>query len=432
MPDPHRTATILAIGDELTLGQTLDTNSRLISQRLSELGVMVIEHATVEDDLNRIVSTLTRLANESDLLVVTGGLGPTADDLTRDALARAMGDTLVPDDGALDDLDAWFARKGRSMPERNRVQAMRPSRARCLRNEHGTAPGLAAQIGACAVWCLPGPPHELVPMFEREIAPNVRPEEGRVILTRTLPTFGLGESLVAERLGELMDRDRMPMLGTTASKGVVTCRLRYDAKGTAEDAARALDSCEAVVRDRLGHAVLRAGGASESLVEVVAGLLRERGETVCTVESCTGGLLGAALTDLAGSSEFYAGGFVTYSNELKTKLVGVDPRVLESDGAVSAPVARAMATGGLDRTGADHALAITGVAGPDGGSADKPVGTVWIARASQGGPADVRRFLFSGDRAAVRNWSWRTALGMLRLTMIDADMPLLGEMERAD
>ncbi len=430
MPEAHRTASILAIGDELTLGQTLDTNSPLISRRLSELGVVVIEHATVEDDLDRIAATIARLASESDLLVITGGLGPTADDLTRDALARAMNDQLVRDEAALSRLEAWFARKGRSMPERNRVQANRPSRGRCVTNEHGTAPGIAAELGPCDVWCLPGPPRELVPMFEREIAPSVRPLPGRVIRTRTLPTFGLGESIVAERLGELMDRARNPMVGTTASKGVVTCRLRYDARGTDDDATRALDACEASIRDRLGPAVLRTGGASESLVEVTAELLRARGDTVCTVESCTGGLLGAALTELAGSSAFYAGGFVTYTNDLKTRLAGVDPETLAAHGAVSAPVARAMALGGLERTGADHALGITGIAGPGGGSDSKPVGTVWIARASAAGSTDIRRFVFSGDRDAVRAWSWRTALGMLRLPLVDADMPLLGEMER--
>lgn len=430
MTGPHRTAAVLAIGDELTLGQTLDTNSRYVSQRLSGHGVAVVEHATVADELDRMVAAIKRLSSDNDLLLITGGLGPTADDLTREALSLAGDDELVEDLDSLRALESWFARTDRAMPERNRVQATRPSRARCLRNDFGTAPGLAMQLDSCDVWCLPGPPRELRPMLEREVLPSIRREPGRVLLTRTLPTFGLGESLVAEQLGELMDRDRVPMVGTTASECVVTCRMRYDAIGSEEEAVRSLDSCEAAIRERLGHAVLRVGGASESLVEVTTDLLRQRGASICTIESCTGGLLGAALTEQPGASSIYAGGFVTYSNDLKTALVGVDPELLQNHGAVSAPVAKSMATGGLTRTGAQHALAITGIAGPDGATPDKPVGTVWIAHVDRDGLSDVRRFLFAGKRDAVRSWAWRTAVGMLRLGLISADMTLLGEVER--
>ncbi|GJM19075.1 MAG: putative competence-damage inducible protein [Phycisphaeraceae bacterium] len=439
MADSHRTAAVLAIGDELTLGQTLDTNSRWLSERLSELGVEVREHATVPDDADAIADAIDRLAGSVDLLVMSGGLGPTADDLTRQALAEALGEDLVTDNAALRVVRAWFEGHGRVMPERNSVQALRPASARTLANEHGTAPGLAARIGeragssagACDVYCLPGPPRELGPMFEREVAPAVRVAPDRVILTRALPTFGMGESAVAEALGGLMDRDRAPVVGTTASRGVVTCRIRYDGAGPRADAERLLDATEADVRERLGPAVLRTGGGNESLVEVTAELLRAHGWTVCTVESCTGGLLGGALTDLPGSSAYYAGGFVTYSNDLKRDLVGVSEDLITEHGAVSAPVAREMASGGLERTGADHALAITGIAGPGGGTPDKPVGTVWIASVARTGPADVRRFVFRGSRVAVRAWAWRTALGMLRLGLIGQDMPMLGEAERA-
>lgn len=429
----HATAAVLSVGDELTLGQTLDTNSRWISTRLSELGVAVLEHATVPDDGPAQRGAIERLAARVDLLVCSGGLGPTSDDLTRQALASAMGETLVVDEAALGQIRAWFAGRGAMMPEANAVQALRPASGRSLPNDRGTAPGIAARVGACDVVCLPGPPRELHPMFEREVPAMLRPAPGRVIRTRTLPTFGMGESAVAAALGPLMDRARATLVGTTASEGIVTCRLRYEGPGTPELAEGLLDETEREVRALLGPAVLRTGGGSESLVEVVAALLTQHKATVCTVESCTGGLLGAALTGVAGSSGFFAGGLLTYSNALKASLAGVDPAVIEREGAVSGAVALAMARGGLGRTGAGHALAITGIAGPGGGSEAKPVGTVWIAHLEgASGRVDLRRFRFGGDRGAVRAAACRSALGMLRLRLLGASMTLLGEQERSD
>lgn len=438
MPEPTRTAAVLSLGDELTLGQTLDTNSAWISDRLTALGVRILEHLTLPDDFDAIADALERLIGSVDLIVTTGGLGPTADDLTRDVLAEVAGEDLVRDDEALGWVRAWFKGRGRDMPKGNEVQALRPRSARCLRNDQGTAPGLAMRIGGRAgsgggatdVVALPGPPRELAPMFEREIGGIVRANPAFTIAVRALPTFGLGESSVAELLGELMDRGRNPMVGTTASRGVVTCRVRYE--GPPAGADRALDDTEREIRERLGAAVLRTGGAAESLVEVVLELLRVRSQTLCTVESCTGGMVGEEITTPAGASDVYLGGFVTYSNELKRALVGVPAGLLDEHGAVSAPVAEAMARGGLERTGADHALAITGIAGPTGGREDKPVGTVWVALASRGHErADVRRFRFMGDRDNVRGWAARVAIGMLRLRLIGEDMALLGEVERA-
>lgn len=440
-PPPHRSAAVLSIGDELTLGQTLDTNSRWIATRLVQLGVHVREHATVSDDQGRIASAMRRLAASGDLLICTGGLGPTADDLTRPALAESLDETLIEDGAALDAIRAWFAGRG-GMPESNRVQALRPPSARALENTNGTAPGLAARIGGTDVYCLPGPPHEMRPMFERFVTPGIRPEPGRITRSRLILTFGLGESRVAERLGELMDRTRgeagVVLVGTTASLGVVTCRLRVSAPTPAE-AATALDQTESEINRRLGDAVFdrrdpHAGDETETadaLPRTIVRLLRERGERLAVVESCTGGLLGAEITSIPGSSAVFVGGWMTYSNGWKTAMVGVPPAVLESDGAVSEACAKAMAQGGLERArtagGADHTLAITGIAGPEGGSPDKPVGTVWIARASKGGSIEARRFRFKGDRNAVRAWAARSALGMLRLHLAGLDMPLLAE-----
>lgn len=440
-PPPHRSAAVLSIGDELALGQALDTNSRWIATRLVQLGVRVREHATVDDDQRRIVSAMLRLAASADLLICTGGLGPTADDLTRPALATALREPLIEDETALHAIRAWFAGRG-GMPDSNRVQALRPRTARCLENTNGTAPGLAARIGETDVFCLPGPPHEMTPMFERFVTPAIRPEPGRITRSRLILTFGLGESRVAERLGELMDRTRgeagVVLVGTTASLGVVTCRLRVSAP-THEQAAAALDQTEAEINRRLAHAVFdrrdpHAGDdteTSDALPRTLVRMLRDRGERLAVVESCTGGLLGAEITGIPGSSAVFVGGWLTYSNEMKSAIVGVPPIMLENDGAVSRACAEAMARGGLDIASnagrCEHALAITGIAGPEGGSTGKPVGTVWIARASKGTQIEARRFRFKGDREAIRAWAARSALGMLRLHLAQIDMPLVGE-----
>lgn len=444
---PHRSAALVSIGDELALGQTLDTNTQWLSDRLFALGVRTVEHVTVEDNVARIESVLARVASEVDLVLVTGGLGPTLDDVTREALAAAVGDALVEDAAALDAVRAWFAGRGTDMPPANAVQAMRPQSAVCLANPNGTAPGLSLRdlARACDVICLPGPPREMGPMFDAEVVPRLRRSENRAFGARALLCFGLGESVVAQRLGELMDRSRendgLPVVGTTASRMVVSVRMRHtDATSEAVDAA--LNALEADVRERLTPAIFdrrdfTAGDAPDitnALPAHVLASLRDRGERVVVVESCTGGLLGELLTSVPGSSDAFAGGWLTYTNEAKAGLVGVDPSLIEAHGAVSAQVALDMARGGLFRAGflggAHHALAITGVAGPGGGTDTKPVGTVWIARASASGGnvnAEARPFRFRGGRAAVREWSARSALGMLRLHLAGESMSLLGE-----
>jgi len=445
--EPHRTAALVSIGDELALGQVLDTNTMWLSDRLFALGVRTVEHVTVEDDAARIAATFGRLMPEVDLLIVTGGLGPTADDVTRDALVRAAGDELVEDADAVDAVRAWFAGRGVEMPEGNAVQALRPSRGVFLPNPNGTAPGLfmRSQTPGCDIYCLPGPPREMTPMFQAEVEPRLRRDVGRAFGARAVLCFGLGESVVAERLGALMDRDReargLPVVGTTASRMVVSVRLRHSASD--DNAVRtALDEIEADVCARLGPVVFdrrdfTAGDSADiggALPAAVLSLLRERGERLVVVESCTGGMLGEVVTGVAGSSDAFAGGWLTYTNEAKAGLVGVHPEDLEAHGAVSAQVALDLARGGLFRAGflggAHHALAITGIAGPGGGSESKPVGTVWIARASvEDGSvtAEVRHFRFRGGRSAVREWSARSALGVLRLHLIGEEMRLLAE-----
>ncbi|MCC6661591.1 MAG: CinA family nicotinamide mononucleotide deamidase-related protein [Phycisphaerales bacterium] len=414
---PHARAAILSIGDELTLGQSVDTNSAWLSARLLDMGILVAEHGTVPDDAPSITAAIRRLAAGANLVISTGGLGPTTDDLTRAGLAGALGEPPEEDPAALDSIRAYLSAGGRAVTDANRVQAQRPRSAAWLQNNHGTAPGLAARVGDADVFCLPGPPREMMPMFGAHVAPRLVPPSGRCIATRSIHTVGLPESEVARRLGELMDRDRNPTVGTTVSRGIVTCRLRYD--GSA-DAGPVMDALEVQVRSRLAPHIF--GVADDTLASTVLGLLRGRGQTLATVESCTGGLLGSMLTAVPGSSAAYLGGWITYSNDLKRSQVGVPPVTLAPNGpgAVSREVAEAMATGGLDRSGADHALAITGVAGPDGGTVTKPVGTVWIALQSRQGGQDSRRFRFVGGRDNVRLWSSTLALEMLRLRLVAA------------
>jgi len=411
----HERAAILSIGDELVVGATLDTNARRIARRLTDAGVTVVQHATVPDDLPALVDAFRGAADACDVVVATGGLGPTADDLTRRALADAAGEALVEDDDALEQVRAFFKDAGRPMPEPNRVQAMRPASARCLRNDRGTAPGLHTTALDADVFCLPGPPREMIPMLEAFVLPALRVPPGRVVGSRVLRCVGIGESDLAGRLGDLMKRDRNPLVGTTASGGVVSVRIRYE--GAAGDADDLMDRTAREAARRAAPFVF--GEGDTTIAEAVLLRLEARSERLVTVESCTGGLVGKMLTDVPGSSAAILGGWITYTNELKHALVGVPMDVFERAGAVSRDCADAMARGGRERSGADHALAITGIAGPGGGSDEKPVGTVWIARRSKGGSTDVRRFRFLGERANVRAWSALAALAMLRLHLDD-------------
>lgn len=412
---PHCSAAILSMGDELTLGQKLDTNGQWLAERLVELGVVPVEHVTVPDDLDATISTLVRLSTAVDLIISTGGLGPTADDLVREAVARASGDALIEDAESLAQIERYFRGRGRAMNELNRVQALRPSRGRSLRNDHGTAPGIAAKINDCDVFCMPGPPREMMPMFEASVVPSLRPPTGRVVLTRALHCFGIGESDLASRLGPLMDRARNPLVGTTASGGVVSIRIRFEGEGTAEQARASLAEAEHAARAAATPYVF--GVDSESLPSAVLDGLKKDRKNLAVVESCTGGLIGEMLTDIPGSSAAFLGGWITYSNELKSSQVGVPAELFARVGAVSREVATAMATGGVARSGSDFALAVTGIAGPDGGTPEKPVGTVWIALAARtaDGPSvvDVRQFRMGNDRRNTREWSARAALMML-------------------
>ena len=417
-----------------------------MADQLCTVGIMPTEICAVGDTLETLVATLARLANSADLLIMSGGLGPTDGDLTRAALAELLGEALITDPAAHARLTAWLAARGRTMNERQARQGQRPPSASCLDNNFGTAPGLhltltpgntAGRITRrCEVFCLPGPPGELKPMFAAAILPALRP--ARTVITRLLHIIGIPEADLAARLaaspaGKLTDRNRVPLIGMTASGGVITLRMRFEAELASESRGIALlDNDEATLRAMFGDHLF-AKDAQTIQHTVLAELLRT-GATLYTAESCTGGLLGTLLTDIPGSSASYAGGWVTYSNEMKAAQLGVDAGLINRCGAVSAEVATAMAMGAMTqrpsahsaKPSTGHTLAITGIAGPEGGSEAKPVGTVYIAHAWQGDVSngsndaaglDVRRFCITGGRDEVRQRAARTALAMLHFQL---------------
>lgn len=426
---------ILSIGDELVLGQTVDTNSAWLSSRLSALGLRVVAHLTVADDRLAIAEAVRAAAARCDVLLISGGLGPTEDDLTRQALSDVLGQPLLTNDQALVQLRAFFSRLGRPMPITNEIQAMIPRGVVMIENTCGTAPGIDANYQlpgrSCRIFVMPGVPREMEVMFTRDIVAHLRHlGGGAAIVSCTLHTFGLGESSVAEKLGNLMDRRRNPSVGTTVSGGVVSLRVNSYFQSPAkaqEELAKTVALCHQVIGD------LIYGQDDQTLVGVVAAMLPEQGgsgASLCTAESCTGGLLAKMLTDIPGSSAYFLRGYVTYSNQAKTELLGVPAQMIQRHGAVSEPVADAMARGALASSGANFALSITGIAGPDGGTPDKPVGTVCIGLAFRSRVSRqedvsvcVRTFRFSGDRQGIRQRSANMALAMLRYHLLGKEMP---------
>jgi nicotinamide-nucleotide amidase len=418
-------AIVLSVGDELVLGQTVDTNSAWISRQLSAVGIDIHSHATVGDVQADIEAALRDAIPRADAVIVSGGIGPTEDDVTRQSLAVVMGVPLATDEGWLTHILGWFERLGRKMPETNKVQALIPRGATMIWNHLGTAAGVAAKVDGKPVFLMPGVPKEMQGMFTRDVLPALATGAGgKAIVQRLVHTFGVGESTVAERLGDLMKRGRNPSVGTTVAGGAVSVRInsRFDSK---EEAAREADATFDLVRGALGDLIYGEDGGSLALA--VMSLMRNRppGEkpiTVSTAESCTGGLLAKYLTDEPGSSTHFECAWVTYSNEAKTKELGVDAKLIESKGAVSEEVATAMATGAHRKSAASYALAITGIAGPDGGSEAKPVGTVCIALAADDG-VQVMTFRFPGDREMVRDRSAKMALTMLRFKLMGKPLP---------
>jgi nicotinamide-nucleotide amidase len=407
--DGPMTAAILSIGTELTRGEIVDTNANWLADELTDMGFDVTEIVTVDDDPNRIAAAVGRLCSSHAVIVATGGLGPTTDDLTAESVARAMGVGLVRHEGALDNIRRRFEALKRDMPAANEKQADLPEGSEALMNPVGTAPGFAVAIGKATAFFVPGVPSEMKRLFEDQVAPRIGPLAPNLIFQSRLKTYGLPESAVAERLAGVEVQFAGITLGYRASfpEVEVKVRARADTPTGARDlATRAVSE----VRTRLGDIVY--GEGDDTFPEVVASAVRGRGFKLAIAESCTGGLVGHLLT-CNPASEYFVADVVTYANAAKTALIGVSEDMLRGHGAVSAEVAAAMAEGVRRVTGAEISLSLTGVAGPSGATPEKPLGLVYWAVA-HAGQTVVRNRVFAGDRHKVQRGAAFAGLSLVR------------------
>lgn len=409
----------LSIGTELVAGNIIDTNAAWLAQALRPLGLTVDRHAALPDDLASLVVYLRdfrRRAAGPVCLLATGGLGPTLDDLTREAVATAFDAPLTENADCRCDIEEMFRNRGWNMAASNLLQALIPAGAAPLRNSCGTAPGFHLACESVHVFVMPGVPAEMKAMFASGVMPALRAlvPPGRVVAERMIRTFGMGESSLGQAIAPLMAAGRNPEVGTLASEGMVTVRVRVVADSQAE-ACQLLDRDETEVCCLLGEVVLGCDG--DLLPEVAVRLLRQAGATLALAESCTGGLIAKLITDVSGASDVFLDGLVTYTNQAKVARLGVPAEWIAAHGAVSEPVAQAMANGARTSSGSTYALATTGIAGPTGGSPEKPVGLVFLALAGPEG-TEVVRLLLPGDRDRVRHRAAMAALNLLRLRLL--------------
>ncbi|MGO9463994.1 MAG: competence/damage-inducible protein A [Isosphaeraceae bacterium] len=410
-------AEIIAIGSELVSGQSLDTNSQWLSQRLSDLGIVVAFHTTLGDILADHLAAFRAAVERAELVLITGGLGPTQDDLTREALAECAGVPLVEHPESLAAIAAMFARRNRVMTERNRVQALFPQGAVPLPNQIGTAPGIWMEVGRTNIACLPGVPLEMKLMFDHEVVPRLRGHgiAHRVFVHRKINLFGKGESEIESQAFDLTARGRIPEVGITAHYATISFRI-IGWGDTQEEAELMIKPTAELIYERFGNLVV--GEGTDDVAEGLVAQLARTGSTLATAESCTGGLIAHLITAIAGVSAYYQGGVVSYANTAKSELLGVSPHLIESHGAVSAEVAAAMAEGVRNRLSADIGISTTGVAGPGGGTPEKPVGLVYVGLATARGTKTRRLDIGSEQpREVIQSRSSKAALNWARLSL---------------
>jgi len=409
-------AELIAVGSELLTPHRQDTNSLYLTRKLNALGIEVRFKTIVGDNREHLAQVFRAALGRSRLVFLTGGLGPTEDDINRDVVAEVLQRPLKEVPEIRRRIEERSARTGRSMPANNLRQALVPEGAEWLENKLGTAPGLWISHAGTVVVLLPGPPAELEAMFEASCAPRLASfAAGGCLRTRIYKVVGMSESEVDQRIAPIYKEHQNPSTTILATLEAIEVHLRARAENEAE-ANALLDELGDKIEAALGEYVFSSGG--ESLEEVVGMYLMMRQKTLAVAESCTGGLLSERLTRVPGSSNYFLGGVVCYSNELKTKLVGVPTELIKQNGAVSKPVAQALAEGIRKHTGASLGIGITGVAGPGGGTLDKPVGMVFIALADERG-TQIREFHFPGDRERVRQWSTQMALEVIRRRLRD-------------
>lgn len=412
------TAELIAVGTELLLGNIANTDAQMISQGLSQLGINVYYHTVVGDNPQRVRQAVDIARGRADILITTGGLGPTCDDLTKVAVAQAFGKELVYHEPSAQRIRERFAQRGTPVTENNFQQAMVPEGCTVLDNDWGTAPGVAFQAGGTHVLMLPGPPRECAMMFRHRALPYLQKLSDGVIASRTVKTFGIGESAAEALLRDLMNALHNPTLAPYAKPTGTELRITAHAP-TREEALRLIAPVEEQVKAILGDKVI--GVDVDSLEEVCFALLKDRGLTVGTAESCTGGLLAKLLTDLPGSSSVFRGGVVSYTNGVKAGLLGVPQDLLDRYGAVSPQVAEAMARGAKASLGCDIALSTTGVAGPDADDRGNPIGLVYLGLA-WGDQCQVTEFRAGPvERERVRRQAAQTALDLLRRHLTGLD-----------
>lgn len=411
---PMRKASIISIGNEILSGQIVDINASYLSGELFSIGIPVVSFYTIGDDVDLIVRTLNFAGDDADVVLMTGGLGPTDDDLTRQAFAKFLSVGLELQDELLEEIRSFFVGRNLRMPEKTKIQAYIPVGAKSLLNKLGTARGIMARKKGKLFVAMPGVPVEMNQMFEESVLPKLKKlAVGQAVVMRKLKCFGTGESRISELLGPIMQRGRNPLINCTSEYGIITLSIIATAKDK-DKAQRMVEKDELLLTELLGELIY--GRGEQTLAEVVGEKLAQQGKTIAVAESCTGGCLAKLLTDIAGASRYFTYGLVTYSNNAKIGELDVEPDLIKKYGSVSEQVAKAMAEGARKKAGTDFAIGITGIAGPSGGSGQKPVGLVYISIDSDTG-CQTRRIDISGDRDFIRLRAAQIALNMLRLKL---------------
>ncbi len=413
---------IVSIGDEILIGQINNTNAVWMAEKLNASGFSTVEITTISDDAGAILSTLERVGKIADLVVVTGGLGPTKDDLTKQTICRFFGSRLVLNEEILEHVRRFFAQRNKELTELNRRQAEVPDNCTPIHNELGTAPGMYFEKEGVHYVFMPGVPFEMKYIMESWVIPEMsRRLEPETIVQKTVLTHGLGESFLAERIAEW--ENALPphiKLAYLPSPGRVRLRLRAidsDRDKLQKEIDKEIEKLKEIIPE------LIYGYDDDRMEEIIGVMLREKGETLATAESCTGGYIAHKITEIPGSSDYFLGSVVAYSNEIKRDVLGVSEKDLDDYGAVSEPVIRQMAEGVRRKFGADYALATSGIAGPGGGTPEKPVGTIWIALATPHRTI-AKRYQFGEHRIRNINFSFQTAVNMLRMELLGGDNKL--------
>lgn len=403
-------AEIISVGTELLLGEILNTDAQFLSEELSQLGIDVYCQTVVGDNAKRLSDSIKTALERSDIVITSGGLGPTPDDLTKEVLSECMGEKLVMDDESLEHIKNYFKSIGHEMSENNKKQAMMPENSVIMKNGNGTAPGAIIEKNGKIAIMLPGPPNELMPMFKQSVIPYLKEKSEYILYSRVLQIFGIGEAMLASKLEDMMNKYENPTVAPYAKTAGV--RLRITAKCKNDEEGKALiEPVEKEIKEILGDVVF--GYGEETLQEVLVKLLREKGLHISAAESCTGGTFTGMITDAAGASEVLNESVVTYANSAKMKYLGVKEETLGKYGAVSEQTAGEMAEGIRKASGADIGVGITGIAGPGGGSEEKPVGLVYIGISSENG-IEVKKVNLKGSREKVRYQACINALDMAR------------------